>query len=47
MLCLLGELRGCVAAAFCDEAEAWAWLREQLGRRAENGPAPPLLAIGA
>ena len=47
MLCLLGELRGCVAAAFCDEVEAWAWLREQLGHRAKNMPAPPQLAMEA
>jgi len=47
MLCLLGELRGCVAAAFHDEVEAWAWLREQLVRRGENVPAPPALAMGA
>jgi hypothetical protein len=30
MLCTLGELRGCQAAAFHDEEEAWRWLREQL-----------------
>jgi hypothetical protein len=30
-LCSLGELRGCLAAAFADEAEAWAWLRMQVG----------------
>jgi hypothetical protein len=47
MLCLLGELRGCVAAAFHDEFAAWAWLREQLGQQARNVPAPPQLAMEA
>ena len=38
MLCTLGELRGCRAAAFRDEAEAWAWLRGCLagGRPADQ-----------
>lgn len=31
LLCSLGELPGCLAAAFADEAEAWAWLRTQVG----------------
>lgn len=30
-LCGLGALRGCLAAAFADEAEAWAWLRMRVG----------------
>ncbi len=29
MLCTLGELRACRAAAFRDEAEAWRWLDAQ------------------
>ena len=33
MLCALGELRGCRAAAFDDEAQAWEWLRGQVGAR--------------
>jgi hypothetical protein len=33
MLCTLGELRGCRAEAFHDEAEAWCWLGRQLEPR--------------
>jgi hypothetical protein len=31
MLCTLGELRDCRAAAFRDEAEAWRWLERETG----------------
>ncbi len=30
MLCTLGELQGCLTAAFRDEQEAWRWLQQQL-----------------
>lgn len=30
MLCMMGELRGCQAAAFQDEEAAWQWLRSAL-----------------
>lgn len=33
MLCALGELRGCLAQAFDDEAQAWEWLHGQVGAR--------------
>ncbi len=33
MLCTLGELRACRAAAFRDEAEAWRWLDAQMAGR--------------
>jgi len=41
MMCALGELRGCRAAAFQDEAEAWTWLRqrvEEIGCCAAGAP---------
>lgn len=40
MLCALGELRGCVAAAFQSEDEAWAWLHEQLDEDLAGAAAP-------
>ena len=40
MLCALGELRGCVAAAFQAEYEAWAWLHEQLDMILSSAAAP-------
>jgi len=40
MLCALGELRGCVAAAFQAEYKAWAWLHEQLDESLSNAAAP-------
>ena len=39
-LCALGELRGCVAAAFQAEDEAWAWLHEQLDLDPSDAAAP-------
>ncbi len=44
MLCTLGELRTCRAAAFRVEAEAWRWLEDQMeGHPAE--PAPIALEV--
>ncbi len=45
MLCTLGELRDCRAAAFRDEGEAWRWLAEQVQSRPRRSPAgmPALL----
>jgi hypothetical protein len=39
MLCTLGELHGCRAAAFRSEADAWEWLRGQLDECAPEAPA--------
>jgi hypothetical protein len=44
MLCTLGELRGCRAAAFRDEEEAWHWLREQFNGGAEDVKVPQRLS---
>lgn len=41
MMCALGELRGCRAAAFHDEAEAWEWLRKRLCEDARDADAAP------
>jgi hypothetical protein len=38
MLCTLGELRDCRAAAFRDEEEAWRWLAQQATGRPRHGP---------
>jgi hypothetical protein len=40
VLCALGELRGCVAAAFQEEDEAWAWVHEQLDEDLSGAAAP-------
>jgi hypothetical protein len=43
MLCTLGELRDCRAAAFRDEADAWRWLDVQV--RAEPRRHPVTLGV--
>lgn len=46
MLCTLGELRHCRAAAFRDEGEAWRWLEEAAQQRPRRSPAG-VAALGA
>ena len=47
MLCTLGELRACRAAAFRDEAEAWHWLERQGPTRSRRTSGPVAAAVGS
>lgn len=47
MLCTLGELRACRAAAFRDEGEAWRWLETLAPGRPGPTPARVLVALEA
>lgn len=47
MLCALGELDGCLTAAFRDEMEAWRWLQAQLDPGAQQAPPFEPRLVGA
>lgn len=40
VLCMMGELRGCVASAFEDEEGAWRWLRSAVAAQPPNDDSP-------
>lgn len=46
VLCMMGELRGCIAAAFDEETSAWRWLRTAVAALAADEP-PALAPSGA
>jgi hypothetical protein len=46
VLCMMGELRGCVAAAFDEEPVAWDWLRATVAALAADEP-PALMRSSA
>jgi hypothetical protein len=47
VLCMMGELRGCLASAFQDEDEAWRWLRMTLAEGSQTDDEPRATQLGA